>query len=395
MVESQSRTGESRPSSADGSLLAALLESVDVAVVACDMSGHPTHLNKRGLEVMRSDGSEDLDPGTWVVQVAPRTAAGRPLRLEELPIIRALQGEIVAEADLLIRTSGGDVLMSATARPILAADGSQLGAVAVFDDVTARRAHEASVRMELRTARLAAQLQAARSEGRLLVHAQPVVDLSTGEAIMHELLLRVRSSGGRLMRPGAMLAAAEQQGSVGLVDEWVLERALGLAAAGEAVGVNLSADSLGRAAFLELAGARIGRSGVDPSLITLEITETAVLADVGAAARFADRMRAVGCRFALDDFGTGYAALTYLKEIPFDYIKIDVEFVRDVVSNPRSRGVVEGVVAIARCVGQQTIAEGVEDAATRGLLERLGVDHAQGFLFGRPRPLIPRLGAEE
>ena len=192
------------------------------------------------------------------------------------------------------------------------------------------------------------------------------------------------------MPPAALLEAAEQQGSIGLVDEWVLETALRLAGAGDAVSVNLSADSLGRAAFLELAGARIGSSGVDPSLITLEITETAVLADLGAAARFADRMRALGCRFALDDFGTGYAALTYLKEIPFDYIKIDIEFVRDVVSNPRSRRVVEGVVAIARCVGQQTIAEGVENARTRTLLSSLGVDHAQGFHFGRPRPAFPR-----
>ena len=172
-----------------------------------------------------------------------------------------------------------------------------------------------------------------------------------------------------------------------LVDEWALEQALTLAEAGCAVSVNLSADSLGRNAFADLVDARIARTGVDPSPITFEITETAVLADVAAAARFAGRMKALGCRFALDDFGTGYAALTYLKEIPFDYIKIDVDFVRDLHGNGRSRLIVEGVVAIARCVGQQTIAEGVEDAAALALLRELRVDHAQGFLLGRPRAL--------
>lgn len=374
----------------DDGLLVALLESVEVAVVACDMEGRLTHINKRALKVMRMDGTPDSATSAWIPQAAPRTPDGRSLTLEGLPLRRALQGDVVADVDLLVRTPAGDRLMSCAARPIRAADGNQLGAVAVFEDVTERRAQEASAREQLSTARRAAQLHSARREGRLSLFAQPIIALDSGESVMLELLLRIRSRRGNIVAPGALLAAAERQGSVSLIDEWVLDQALVIAASGQAVSVNLSADSLGRSAFLELADARITRSGVDPQLLTLEITETAVLADLAGAARFAEHLRSLGCRFALDDFGTGYAPLTYLKTIPFDYIKLDVEFVRDLILNVRSRSVVEGVVAMAGCFCQRTIAEGVEDAPTRGLLLELGVDYAQGFHLGRPAPILDR-----
>src|SRR5271168_1068483 len=129
------------------------------------------------------------------------------------------------------------------------------------------------------------------------------------------------------------------------------------------------------------------RAGAPPSLITFEITETAVISDIVGATRFASRLEAIGCHFALDDFGTGYAALTYLKLLPIRYLKIDMDFVRDLVENPRSRAVVSGIVALAAGFGQCTIAEGVEDAATLALLGELGVDLAQGFHLGRPGPI--------
>src|SRR4029077_6031355 len=297
----------------DNAVLAALLESIDVAVVACDMDGELTHVNRRGLELMRMDGVSEPHSSTWIPQVAPRTPEGKPLALQELPIVRALHGEVVADVDLLISTPGGEVLMNTSARPIFSSEGIQLGAVAIFDDVTARRAREAVLDEQLATARLCAQLQDARRDGRFLMFAQPIVTLASGETLMQELLLRVRSLDGALLAPGALLAAAERHGAMGLVDEWALEQALALAEARRAVSVNLSADSLGRHGFLDLVEARIARAGADPSLVTFEITETAVLADVAAASRFAGRMQALGCRFALDDFGTGYAALTYLK----------------------------------------------------------------------------------
>ena len=117
-----------------------------------------------------------------------------------------------------------------------------------------------------------------------------------------------------------------------------------------------------------------------------EITETAVMQNMDRGHAFAERLVALGCSFALDDFGTGFASFTYLKRLPVRYLKIDIEFVRDVVRSKRDMFVVRAIVALANDFGQQTIAEGVEDEATAAVLRDLGVTYAQGYLFGRPAP---------
>ncbi|HWX97774.1 MAG TPA: EAL domain-containing protein [Solirubrobacteraceae bacterium] len=371
----------------EGNLLDVLLDSVDVAVVACGVDGQPTHINRRAVELMGMDGSAGSDPDTWIGQVWPRTPDGEPMPLVDLPIIRALRGEVVRDVDLLVKTANGDVLMCTTANPICNERGDRVGAVAVFADVTERRAREARVRDELRTLGLALEVREALEGGRLLMYAQPIVDLRTGETILDELLLRMRSREGAVLGPSAFLAAAERNGTVTAVDEWVFEQATTIATGGRPVAVNVSAQTIGRSSFVDVVEGALERSGVAPSLITFEITETAVVADIVAATRFAERLEAIGCNFALDDFGTGYAALLYLKHLPISYLKIDVDFVRDLVENRRSRGVVSGVVALAAGFGLRTIAEGVENAATLALLRELGVDLAQGFHLGRPGPI--------
>jgi EAL domain-containing protein (putative c-di-GMP-specific phosphodiesterase class I) len=125
----------------------------------------------------------------------------------------------------------------------------------------------------------------------------------------------------------------------------------------------------------------------DPGNIVFELTETAVMQNMERGKLFAERMVALGCRFALDDFGTGFASLTYLKQLPVHYLKIDIEFVRDLSQSPRDRSVVSAIVALARGFGQETIAEGVENEETAGVLRSLGVTFAQGYLFGAPAPL--------
>lgn len=378
-----------------GHLLGVLLDSVDVAVVACQLDGTPTHINKRAVELMGMDGSGGTDPASWIEQVWPRTPEGRRLALEELPIIRALQGEVVQNVDLLVHTTHGDVLMSTTANPVCDEHGTRLGAVAVFADVTEQRAREARMCEELRSLNLARGVQEALSAGRLLIYAQPIVELASGEAVFSELLLRLRSEDGTIVGPAELLAAAELHGTVTAVDEWVFEQAAAIAAQGRAVTVNVSAQTVVRSSFVDFVESVLDRSGACASLITFEITETAVVADIVGATRFAERLGARGCRFALDDFGTGYAALTYLKHLPLSYLKIDVDFVRDLLHNERSRAVVSGVVALAGGFGLQTIAEGVEDAETLSLLSELGVDLAQGYHLGRPEPYADRLQPSE
>jgi len=300
----------------EGNLLDVLLDSVDVAVVACGVDGHPTHINRRAVELMSMDGSAGSDPDSWIEQVWPRTPDGRRLSLEELPIVRALGGEVVRDFDMLVQIPRGDVLMSTTANPLYDEKGTQLGAVAVFADVTEQRARESSVREELRTLDLVHGVEEALAAGRMLIYAQPIIDLATDATLMEELLLRMRSHDGAIVGPATFLAAAERHGGVTAVDEWVFEQATKIAAGGRAVTVNVSAQTVVRSSFVQAAESSLERNGAEPALITFEITETAVISDIVGATRFADRLQAIGCHFALDDFGTGYAALTYLKHLP-------------------------------------------------------------------------------
>ena len=128
-------------------------------------------------------------------------------------------------------------------------------------------------------------------------------------------------------------------------------------------------------------------AGVDPSLVTFEITETALMENLEAGEEFVKGLVAMGFGVALDDFGTGFGSFTYLKRLPIRFLKIDIDFVRDLVSNPHNQHLVRAIVGLARDFGYQTIAEGVEDAETLALLKELGVDLAQGYFLGRPAPL--------
>ncbi len=365
-------------------LLDVMLDSVNVAVVACDANGLVTHVNQRTREMMSNVCSTSLEAGGWIDAFWPRTALGQPLTFSELPLVRALHGELVRDVDVLVQTDAGEMMLSTNANPVKDAEGSLLGAVVVFEDVTEQRAREAQLCDELRDVGLAVEVKDAINAGRLILYAQPIVDLSSGETVMDELLLRIRSADGAVSGPCGFLAAAERHGTITSLDSWVLEEAAQIAARGRPVSVNVSARSVGRSSFLEIVERTLERNGVEPSLITFEITETAVVSDIVRASRFAERLDAIGSHFALDDFGTGYAALTYLKHLPIRYLKIDRDFVRDLAENPRSRAVVSAIVTLAAGFGQLTIAEGVENAATLEALRELGVDMAQGFHLGMP-----------
>ena len=125
--------------------------------------------------------------------------------------------------------------------------------------------------------------------------------------------------------------------------------------------------------------------GIDPACLIFELTETAAIANIEEAKAFAQRLRARGCKLALDDFGTGFGSFYYLKALPFDYFKIDGDFIRDVVASPMDQLVVRAIVGIAQGMGKRTIAEFVTDDDTAQLLEKSGVDFAQGYHIGRPR----------
>ena len=218
------------------------------------------------------------------------------------------------------------------------------------------------------------------------LHCQPILALAGGGDIAHyELLLRLRDDDGALIYPGAFLDVAERLGLIHAIDRWVVTKAIALVAAhaGLTFAVNVSGASIDDPDLLALVRRELLRSGADPSRLIFEITETATIARMDDARRFAEALTQLGCQLAIDDFGTGFGSFFYLKHLPVSYLKIDGDF----ISNPRSRAdelVIEAIVGMARGLGKRTIAEFVGDDDTLRMLRTLGVDFAQGYHVGRP-----------
>ena len=288
-----------------------------------------------------------------------------------------------------IRPDGTVVLGSINASRVLGPDGSVDVLFSQVEDVTDRRAREATMRVELEEAAWVQEIHAALAEDRLELHAQPIVHLATGEVVQQELLLRMRSSAGELIAPGEFLPAAERYGVIREIDRWVIGRGAELAAEGRNVEINISGTSMSDAGLIDHIDRELERTGAEPSRLVFEITETAVIGKVDTARRLAEHLRARGCRFALDDFGTGFGGLSSLKTLPLDFLKIDREFVGDLLVSETDRQVIAATINLARAFGLQTIAEGVEDVETLDVLRELGVDHAQGYYLGRPAPIEP------
>ncbi len=225
-----------------------------------------------------------------------------------------------------------------------------------------------------------------------VLHYQPIVSLESEEIALYEALVRLADEpDGRLLAPGAFLPAAERHGLVREIDRQVVGMVAALlggelAGRGVRVAINLSGLSVTDGGMLAHIERRLALHEVDPARLVVEITETAAIADMRLARSFCEGLRALGCAVALDDFGVGFGSFYYAKRLPFDYLKIDGDFVRDLPSCEHDRLVVKAIVDVARGMGRQTIAEFVGDRTTMELLRGLGVDYAQGFHVGRPRP---------
>jgi len=244
------------------------------------------------------------------------------------------------------------------------------------------------------------RIQDALENDRLILHAQPILNLRTGIVDRYEVLLRMVGHDGSLVMPGEFLPAAERSGLIGQIDQWVIVEACRLLAEQQYSGrnihieVNLSGPSMGDPTMLALIERELAalphRGG-----LTIEVTETAAIIDIDRARTFAEHLESLGCEFALDDFGAGYGSFYYLKHLPFDYLKIDGTFIRDIVTNRADQVLVRSLVQIASELGKHTIAEFVEDQAILDKLRELGVDYAQGYHIGRPTTLHPATAIRE
>jgi len=228
-----------------------------------------------------------------------------------------------------------------------------------------------------------------------VLHGQPIVSVADGVVRRHELLLRMVDDDGSLILPGAFLGLAERGGVVGAIDRWVLRQTFTMLRAEQQAGrfpcfaVNLSGPSVGDPEILSVLEAGLASLPHPDGALLLEVTETAAIMDIERARVFALRLKDLGCQLALDDFGSGYGSFAYLKQLPFDVLKIDGQFIRGLVHNREDQAVVTALVTIAHALGKTTVAEFVEDEATLDLLRTIGVDAAQGYYVGRPAPLVP------
>jgi len=326
-----------------------------------------------------------LEPATMIGKtdetVMPLDVAGRA-RASDRKVLE--EGEVVQEEEVIART-GGDRTYLTQKFPLRDGDGTVYAVCAISTDITERKAREQELRAEVDWS---IRVRDAVRESKLVLHSQPILDLATNTIHQEELLVRMRGNRGYddLVMPGEFLPAAERFGLVQEIDRWVVIEAMKLAK-DRRVEVNLSGKSIGDANLIKLIETQLHTVGPDPGNLVFEITETAAAENLDLARDFAWRLRGLGCGFALDDFGTGYGTFAYLKHLPVTFIKIDMEFVRYLAIDPSDQKIVKSIIAVAQNFGVQTIAEGVEHQTTLDLLRSLGVDYAQGYLIGEPKPI--------
>jgi diguanylate cyclase (GGDEF)-like protein len=237
------------------------------------------------------------------------------------------------------------------------------------------------------------ELRAAILGGNLITHYQPIFDLRSHAVVGFEALVRWSHPRGGLVDPRLFVSIAEEMGLVGEIDTFVLRAACrqahewrvdGLGGPGFAMSVNVSAGRLLDPELAERIADDVAFSGFDPASLILEITESEVLADHEIIVRNLATLRGLGVRIALDDFGTGFSTLTHLDRLQIDIVKIDKSFVQALGTKDDTRSMAAAMIQLARTLGYDTIAEGVEKASQEASLRALGCRLAQGYQLGRP-----------
>ncbi len=326
---------------------------------------------------------EDVDDGSGPVRVAESV-----IELLSQPIVVGGRRHVIS-ASIGIALSGpgssspAALVRDADAAMYRAKLGGRNG-YEVFDD--RMRAHA------MERLRIENELRAALEEEQFELHFQPIVDLTdpAHPICSAEALVRWRHPRRGLLGPGEFIAVAEESGLILGLGRWVLEEACRACAAWPAVDgkrvsvtVNLSPRQIGPR-LIDAVAAAITDSGLDPSLLALEITEGVLLEDSDTSRATLKALRALGARLLLDDFGTGYSSLGYLRRLPLDGLKVDRSFVDGLGADEEASAIVGAIIGMATSLGLSVVAEGVETPAQLAALAELGCGLAQGYLFARP-----------
>ena len=280
-----------------------------------------------------------------------------------------------------------EILLNEADKAMYQAKSLGRGRVEVFDAALGRLVQR----------RMTAQrkLQSALDEGRVIAYYQPVVDLASGHVVGFEALARIAETDGSIVPPLDFISVAEESGLVVPLGTQVLEMACGeavhwhpvtLPSAPLTVAVNLSARQFEPGDLTTVVQNTLELTGLDPTCLHLELTETAIIDLRPDILRQLEQIRELGVQIGLDDFGTGYASLTHLRSLPLSFVKIDQTFVQGIGEDPSDERIVSAVVDLAANLGLRSIAEGIETTDQLRRLRELGCDQGQGFLFARPLP---------
>jgi len=254
---------------------------------------------------------------------------------------------------------------------------------AVLFEANMKRAASARLKLEL-------DLSRAMERQQLSLLYQPIVALKSGEVAGVEALIRWRHPQRGVVQPADFIPLAEETGRILPIGRWALREACRQASVWQAQGhelgmsVNVSARQLDNDDFVEDVRRAIRESGIEPSSLTLEITETALMDDAEAVARRLRRIKGSGVKVAIDDFGTGSSSLAYLRQFNVDSIKVDQGFVAAMSDSAESVAIVHTLIELGGLLGIESVAEGIEDERQLAFLLEEGCDYGQGFLFARP-----------
>lgn len=364
-------------------LIRTAFEEAPVGMCLATLSGFFFDVNP-ALARMLGRGREDMIG----LHIAEALAEGDRQQFSENLERLARGGVTQYRAERRFDRPDGRTVWTEVAVRLVTMPHGERGVLAHVTDVTDRKREQRLLARDLEQLTALEQLRAALRDDRLVLYWQPIVDLTTSRVTRHEVLVRLEHD-GEIVTPDRFLGVAERFGLIADVDHAVVRKAVGLAAAGWTVNVNISALSLGDPRILGGVAAAAER-GLDSRRVCFEITETALAEDMDVVVRFAREANELGCRMAIDDFGAGYGGLVYLRHLGSlsCALKIDRGFIASLTSSPEDQRIVAATVGLARGFGLDVVAEGVEDAATASYLVGAGVTHAQGWLYGRPQPAV-------
>jgi PAS domain S-box-containing protein len=356
--------------------LAAIVRSSEDAILSKDLHGVVTAWNQGAEQLYGFSAAEAVGKPLLSLIVPPE-------RAQELVDVTTsvVKGQPVAFDTRRRRKDGVMLDVSLRAFPIRNLAGEIVGASTIAHDITDRLRREGREREDAEGRLWRGRVETALRDGHLMFWGQPVLDPRTDAVHHHELLVRMDLDGD-VIAPSRFLPHAEASGLITDIDRWAIQEGIAFASA-QRVAINLSAKSLQRPDLIDDIKRALA-DGAPAGNVIFEITETAAVENLDAARELVEQLIALGCGVALDDFGTGYGSFTYLKHLPVTELKIDIDFVRDLAGGSGDPRLVQSIVSVARTFGMKTVAEGVEDEITLGVLRDFGVDFVQGYHVGYP-----------